>query len=220
MIIECCISTIEGALAAKKWKADRVELCSELHKDGLTPDQSLIKSCSELFNGETHVMIRPHNNGFNYSKYDIKTMIEQIKIAKKANAFGVVFGVLNEEKKIDIKTNQLLLNEAKKLNLSCTFHRAFDYCSEPMKSLEDIIAMKFDWLLTSGQQKTAFEGIKMINEILKISNGRIKVLAGSGVDSINAKLLSKTGVNALHFTIDKTGKVDENKIHSIRRAIQ
>ena len=36
MKVEFCISTFEGALAAEKWKADRIELCSDLDKDGLS----------------------------------------------------------------------------------------------------------------------------------------------------------------------------------------
>ena len=159
MIIECCISTIEGAKAAQKWKANRVELCSDLHKDGLTPSESKIRSCTKAFKGETHVMIRPHNNGFVYSKNEIKLMINQIKIAKKLNAKGVVFGALNKLNKIDIKVNKLLVREAKDLKLKCTFHRAFDYCQEPIKSLEEIISLDFDWLLTSGQKNTAIEGV-------------------------------------------------------------
>tara|TARA_B100001769_G_C21888669_1_gene480229 strand:- start:111 stop:773 length:663 start_codon:yes stop_codon:yes gene_type:complete len=220
MKVEFCISTFEGALAAEKWKADRIELCSDLEKDGLTPTLSLIKSCTEIFNGETHVMIRPHNNGFIYTEQEVEQMINQIKMAKKANAFGVVFGILNQQNKIDITANQILIKEAKKLNLKCTFHRAFDFCKEPIKSLEEIITLQFDWLLTSGQQNTAIEGIDFIKKMIKISNQRINILAGSGVDATNAKSLSKTGVNALHFTVDKTGKVDEHKIDSIKRIIQ
>ena len=220
MKIEFCISTLEGALAAEKWKADRVELCSELDKDGLTPSFSLIKSCTEKFSGETHVMIRPHNNGFIYTNQEINGMIQQIKLAKKANAFGVVFGVLNGKNRINIEANQKLIKEAKKLSLTCTFHRAFDFCRAPIKSLEEIIALKFDWLLTSGQQQTAIEGINQIEKVISSSKGRIQVLAGSGVNATNAKSLSKTGINALHFTVDKTGKVDQKKIASIKEVIQ
>ena len=220
MIIECCISTVEGAKAAQKWKANRVELCSDLHKDGLTPSESKIRSCTKAFKGETHVMIRPHNNGFLYNENEIKLMINQIKIAKKLNAKGVVFGALNKLNKIDIEVNKLLVRQAKDLKLKCTFHRAFDYCQEPIKSLEEIISLDFDWLLTSGQKNTAIEGVIFIKEIIKISNHRINILAGSGVNASNAKKLSEIGVNGLHFTIDKTGSVNENKIIDIKKAIQ
>lgn len=220
MKIEFCISTLEGALAAEKWKANRVELCSNLEEDGLTPSFSLIKSCIENFSGETHVMIRPHNNGFTYSNQEIIGMIQQIKLAKKANAFGVVFGILDENNSINIEANQRLIREAKKLSLVCTFHRAYDFCKDPFKSLEEIITLEFDWLLTSGQRQTAIDGIKQIEKIIIASKGRIQVLAGSGVNATNAKSLSKTGINALHFTVDKTGKVDENKIVSIKEVIQ
>ena len=59
MTVEFCIESIEGAKAAQKWNADRIEICSELAKDGLSPNQDLIKGCIENFKGDSHVMIRP-----------------------------------------------------------------------------------------------------------------------------------------------------------------
>ena len=74
--------------------------------------------------------------------------------------------------------------------------------------------------MTSGQKNTAIEGVNFIKEIIKISNQRINILAGSGVNASNAKKLSEIGVNGLHFTIDKSGSVNENKIMDIKKAIQ
>ena len=43
--------------------------------------------------------------------------------------------------------------------MSVTFHRAFDRCREPEKALEQLIALGFERVLTSGQQPTAEKGI-------------------------------------------------------------
>ena len=41
MILEACISTIDGLKAAQKFSLDRVEICKDLHLEGLTPSQEL-----------------------------------------------------------------------------------------------------------------------------------------------------------------------------------
>ena len=37
MILEACISTIKGLKAAQKFSLERVEICKDLHLEGLTP---------------------------------------------------------------------------------------------------------------------------------------------------------------------------------------
>lgn len=55
-------------------------------------------------------------------------------------------------------------------------------------------------ILTSGGRNTAPEGIKNIHSLVKASAGRIAVMAGSGVNASNVKLLADTGVDAIHFS--------------------
>ena len=67
MILEACISTIDGLKAAQKFSLDRVEICKDLHLEGLTPSQEFQSIAHSLYNGVKYVMIRPHNNGFQYN---------------------------------------------------------------------------------------------------------------------------------------------------------
>ena len=46
MIIEVCAETYEYALKAEKAGADRIELCKDLHLDGLTPNYESAKRLS------------------------------------------------------------------------------------------------------------------------------------------------------------------------------
>ena len=55
-------------------------------------------------------------------------------------------------------------------------------------------------VLTSGGRNTAPEGIENIHSLVKASAGRIDVMAGSGVNASNVKLLADTGVDAIHFS--------------------
>jgi copper homeostasis protein CutC len=54
--------------------------------------------------------------------------------------------------------------------------------------------------LTSGLAKTAETGIKTISKLIAKADGRIEIMAGSGIGVHNAMQIAKTGVDALHFT--------------------
>ena len=221
MIVEFCIESIEGAKAAQNWNADRIEICSELAKDGLSPNQDLIKGCIENFKGDSHVMIRPKAGSFCYSKEEIIQMKKEITAAFHLKAKGVVFGVLNSFKQVDKPANTLLFNHAKILGLECTFHRAFDQLADPFNSIEEIIEIGFHTILTSGQKENAIEGISTIEKLVKISDGRIEIMAGSGVNHTNLIALKNTGVHAAHFSVhNKTDHtINNDKIEKIMRLI-
>lgn len=214
MILEACISTIEGLKAAQKYKLDRVEICKDLHLEGLTPSQELQNLAHSLYNGTRYVMIRPHNNGFQYSQIEIKKMKKSIETANKKGAHGVVFGVLNNHK-IDFKKNEELINIAKDLNLKCSFHKAFDQCQNIEKSLIELSEIGFDWVLTSGGEKNAELGLNNLRGLAYTKNKKIKILAGGGISEKNCTKFLDIGLDGIHFSIDKNKKIDENKISSI-----
>jgi len=226
MNIEFCIDSVDGAIAAKKFGADRVELCSALGVGGLTPSFGLINQCAQQ-GVEVHVMIRHVEGGFNYSKEDILIMLKDIRMTKDAGGAGVVFGCLTPQNELDFESNVDLIETAKSLGLTVTFHRAFDFVKNPTQALESLINMGVDRILTSGQHDRAINGIDNIKALVKQANGAIEIMAGSGVNNTNAIELSATGIDALHFTIHKSNSatealgmgvrtvIDEQKITSI-----
>ena len=221
MKIEFCIESIDGAKAAEKWNADRVEICSELSKDGLSPGEELIKLCLSNFNGESHIMIRPKAGSFCYTKEEIIQMKKEITAAFHLNAHGVVFGILNSKGEIDIPSNKLLCNHAEILGLKSTFHRAFDQLLDPLKSLEKLIEIGFNTLLTSGQKEKAIEGISIIEELVNLSKNRIEIMAGSGIDHTNLLTIKNTGVHVAHFSVHNKSDhtINNDKIEKIMRLI-
>ena len=216
MIIEVCIESIDGLKAAKKFNLDRIEICSDLNNDGLTPEINFQKNAEKYFLNDRFIMIRPHFKSFHYSNYDVQVMKESIIIASKFNPKGVVFGALNDTNEIDIKINEQLINCAKDLNLKCTFHRAFDICCDPIKSFNIIKSMGFDWVLTSGQQNSAEKGIQILKKLAKLKSDKIKILAGGGISVQNCKKFKSIGIDGIHFSIDKHQKIEEEKIKQIK----
>ena len=203
MIFELCTDSVEGAIAADKFGAQRIELCSALSVGGLTPSFGLIQQCAIKSNVEVHVMIRHKEGGFNYDLDDVELMKNDIKAAKEAGAHGVVFGILTENNEIS-KLNKGLVDLSRSLKLEVTFHRAFDFVPDCERAIIQIIDMGFDRLLTSGLQPTALQGLQLIKKIQADHGSEIQIMAGSGVNASNAVKIAASGISNLHFTARKS----------------
>ena len=196
--IEVCAFSLESCLAAEKGDANRIELCGSMYEGGTTPSAGLIQVVKQRVNIEIHAMIRPRGGDFCYSDDEISVMQADIRIAKELGCEGVVLGILLPDGQVNIAQTKALVTLAKPMKV--TFHRAIDMTPNYLKALEDIIETGCDRILTSGQKNTAIEGIENIINLLKQANGRIEIMAGSGVNANNAQTLIHTGVNALHLT--------------------
>lgn len=210
-IVEICCADVEAINAAKAGGAKRIELCSGIEEGGLTPSFALISYAINSQIPEVNVLLRPRPGDFVYSEDELKMLEEEIVAASMAGADGFAFGVLTPEGDVDVKACRKLvaiacLNAAvdNKPRPRLTFNRAFDVCRDPMKALKDIIDLTFDTLLTSGQQPTASDGIPMLRKLVETAEGRIKIIAGSGVNPDNAaRIITETGVNGVHSTARK-----------------
>lgn len=197
--IEICTNSVASCVEAQKGGAYRVELCAGIPEGGTTPSYGEIVVARKLLNIKLNVIIRPRGGDFLYSDVEHQTMLQDIEIAKKLGVDGVVFGCLTAEGEIDMERNKELIEAAKGMNV--TFHRAFDMCKDPFKSLEKIISLGFDTLLTSGQQPTAIEGVSLLKKLVDVANNRIVIMPGSGVNEDNiAAIAEQTGASEFHFS--------------------
>ena len=122
-------------------------------------------------------------------------MLHDIKVARQLGADGVVFGCLTAEGYVDVPLMQKLMNAVGEM--SVTFHRAFDMCSNPKEALEQIIGLGIDRVLTSGQEATAEKGIPLLKELVEQADGRIIIMPGCGVNAGNIrKIAEETGTKA------------------------
>ena len=199
--LKACIETLAEAKLAAKHGLNRVELCAALDLGGLTPTEALISACAEVV--EVHAMVRPRAGDFVYTEEEIELMLCEVRNAKKAGASGVVFGCLTPANEIDFALTQRLVLAAQSVGLKTTFHRAFDFVLDPENTLEKLIELGIDRVLTSGGKSTAIAGLSQITSLIETSKGRIQIMAGSGVNATNAKALKTTRVDALHFSIRK-----------------
>ena len=183
MIIEVCAESYEYALKAEKAGADRIELCKDLHLDGLTPDYETSKRTIDSLNIPVFILIRPREGDFIYSDEEFELMKQDIIKFKEMGCKGIVSAVLNNDKSIDVKRTKDLIELSRPLEF--TFHRAFDVVSDPLKEIEKLIKMGVDRVLTSGQKEKAMDGLDLLKQLKNISKNRIKILPGSGINKSN-----------------------------------
>ena len=109
----------------------------------------------------------------------------------------MVLGILNKNKSIDILRTLELVAIASPLEV--TFHRAFDDCINPLKSVEQIISCGCKRILTSGQKPSAIEGKVLIAELVSITGNRIVIMPGGGVRAnILKELIHSTNAAEFH----------------------
>ena len=183
MIIEVCAESYEYALKAEKAGADRIELCKDLHLDGLTPDYESAKKTIDSLNIPVFILIRPREGNFIYSHKEFELMKSDIIKFKEIGCKGIVSGVLNNDNSIDIKKTKELVELSRPLEF--TFHRAFDKVNNPLNEIENLIELGIDRVLTSGQKEKAIDGLVLLKQLNSISNNRIKIMPGSGINKSN-----------------------------------
>ena len=170
MTTELCAYTCDACDIARRTGVTRIELCAAPFEGGTTPSAGLIRYARSLPGLRLSVMIRPRGGDFCYTDAETALMAEEIRFARACGADGVVLGVLTPDGEVDETRTAQLVREAE--GMEVTFHRAFDMTRDPRQALEAVIR----------------------------TGCRREIMAGSGVNPSNARLLAATGVDALHFS--------------------
>jgi copper homeostasis protein len=216
MLLEICANSYQSAKNAQDAGAHRIELCSELSVGGITPSYGLIKQVIDTLSIAVFVLIRPRSGNFTYSEEEFDIMKHDIQLCKNLGCAGIVSGVLNKDNTIDIERTQELIELSKPLDF--TFHRAFDCVENPQESLEQLINLGVERVLTSGLETSAEKGLELLKQLKEHVNGRITILPGSGINLQNAKLFKDAGFLEIHLSASKV--VKNNSKSSIFDEIQ
>lgn len=199
LIVEVCVDSVEGAIAAQDGGAVRVELCDNLIEGGTTPSAGTIALARQHVHIGINVIIRPRGGDFWYSDIEYEVMCYDVAEAKRLGTDGVVIGMLTPDGDVDVERVRGLIELARPL--SVTFHRAFDVCRDPFAALETLINLGVDRVLTSGQEKTVLEGVDLIAELVRRAGDRIIVMPGGGLNERNVdKIVAQTGVKEIHVS--------------------
>lgn len=202
--LEVCANSTQSAIEGQKGGATRVELCANLLEGGTTPSLSQIEKSIEYLDIQLNILIRPRSGDFLYSDLEFEIMKQDIHRCGQAKCDGVVFGILNSDGTIDTKRNKILVTIAHQYGMSVTFHRAFDRCANLSKSLESVIQLGCDRILTSGGAATAPKGKESLKALINQADGRIIIMPGGGITEENiAELVQQTGLKEFHGSFSK-----------------
>jgi copper homeostasis protein len=196
VLLEVCIDSEAGLRAAVDGKAGRLEVCSRLDLDGLTPSAELLAAALAT-RVPCVAMIRPHAGEHVYDADELERMAQAVSRAKEIGANGFAIGVLDRGGEVDRDAVRALVERASPLPI--TFHRAFDAAHDRSAALDALIALGVKRVLTSGGARTALEGKAVLRELVRRARGRITIIAAGGVRAQNAaEIVAASGVTEIH----------------------
>lgn len=198
LLCEVCVERLDDALRAERLGAQRIELCSALDEDGLTPARELARSCVRRLAIPVMVMIRPRGGDFVYTARELAVMADDIAFFKTLGVAGVVLGVLGADRRVDVEATRYLAELAAPLEV--TFHKAIDATPdlpEALRTLREIAAISR--VLTSGGSETAWQGRDVLRAMNAQAGPRVAIIAAGKVTAANRQRIADyTGVHEVH----------------------
>ena len=85
--------------------------------------------------------------------------------------------------------------------LAFTFHRAFDLTPNLLIALDKLIDLGIDRVLTSGQKKSAVEGLNELRLLNEKADNKIIILPGGGVSVENSIQFKNAGFKEIHASL-------------------
>lgn len=192
---EACVEGVAQAMAAESQGADRIELCSDLHLDGLSPDEATIAEVRKQISIPIRVMIRPRAGDFCYDRQEIMKMKEIIRYCKSQKVEGVVLGALLENGEINIEVTNELIQEARPLKT--VFHRAIELTPDLEASVKSVFdETEVDAILTSGGPGKASDHYTLLKQLITVAGEKELVVCGkitdANLEETNDRLHSKS----------------------------
>ena len=204
ILVEAAVDSAAAALAAVEAGAERIELCADLGAGGLTPPAELLAELRPKLGVPILPMVRSRGGDFEYDAGEMDTMLAQLGELRALGADGFVFGALRADAAIDTVSTLRVIEAAD--GLPVVFHRAFDRTPDLSASLQSLIALGVERVLTSGGAERAILGVDRLASLMRESRGRIGVLPGGGIDGGNVhEIAARTGVTEVHARCERDG---------------
>lgn len=219
--LEIACFDLESVIIADAAGANRIEICDNLAEGGTTPSWEMVLEAKDRIKTDLFVMIRPRGGDFCYNEDEFEQMKNDIVMFKRLGVQGYVFGILTKDHEVDIERNKDLIAFAHPF--PCTFHRAFDRTKDVSQSLETIISLGFQTILTSGAAENVLDGMNTLKVLVNKANGRIAIMPGGGLRSSNIALIKKkTAAHYFHSSaiVDASLQADHQEIQLLKKELK
>ncbi|MGE0480599.1 MAG: copper homeostasis protein CutC [Phycisphaerae bacterium] len=224
--LEIAVDSLADARAAERAGADRLELCGALELGGVTPTIGLLRRVTHTVAIPVVAMLRVRGGNFNYDNAELETMLADLDALAGECVAGVVFGALDAPGNVDVRCCTAVAERwrAARPTGQLVFHRAFDRVRDPFAALEQVIALGFTRVLTSGQAASAAEpvGVERLARLIERAGNRIEILPGGGIRPENvAALVRATGCTQVHSACRTPGenRIDERAVAQLRATL-
>lgn len=230
IVVEIAVQDLAGLEVAALGGADRVELCVDLARGGVTPPPELVQQCASRAAAlvaardakphfDVHVLIRSRAGEgdflgrpaeFVYSAEEIELMTRQAEETVLAGAAGVVLGALSEDGSLDVPAIEAVRDGALRAGQSAvrgvtlTCHRAVDALAgteERAAAVRTLLGLGFHRVLSSGGAARALDGADDLAAMIDAAEGFLDVCAGGGVRPADiADLARRSGIADVHLS--------------------
>jgi copper homeostasis protein len=196
-ILEVCAFTIQTCIIAERAGAARVELCDNPIEGGTTPSYGTIKQVREKIGIDLFPIIRPRSGNYYYNADEYAIIKHDIQICRELGCNGISIGTQTIGAEIDTEWMKRIVEWAGPMSVTC--NRAFDGVPDAFRSLEELIACGCQRVLTSGQKSAAPDAGELLGKLVTQAAGRISIMPGAGVKSINLqKLIEESNATEFH----------------------
>lgn len=230
LAVEIAVQDVAGLEVAAAAGADRVELCVDLDRGGVTPPPELVEVCARRAAEQVaardakphfgvHVLIRNtagtgdflgRPEEFVYSSDDIEVMARQAHDTVLAGASGVVLGALTADGELDTPALEEIRDAALRAaqqsirGITLTCHRAVDAMSsreDRVAAVETLLGLGFHRVLSSGGENRAVDGAEDLRAMVAAADDLIEVCAGGGVRPVDIRdLAARSLVPSVHLS--------------------
>ncbi|MEV6599599.1 copper homeostasis protein CutC [Actinoplanes sp. NPDC051346] len=190
-VLEVIALTAADAVAAREGGADRVELVTDIARQGLTPAVDTFAEVRDAGGLPVRTMLRAQDG---YASGDTAGLVRAAAALRDAGADEFVLGFLDAGGAVDRAAVEAVLAVID--GCRWTFHRAFDHAADraaAWRALEGLPGL--DFVLTAGGPGGVSAGL----DTLRAEAGRTpRVLAGGGLRAHHLAPLLAAGVDAFH----------------------
>lgn len=203
-LLECCVDSVESALAAAEGGADRLELCAGLIIGGISPGLALLEQVRMCCDLPVRVLLRPRFGDFLYTEYEFRILQREVALFREAGADGIVIGCLRGDGSLHMEQLEKLVAAAGSMKV--TLHRAFDVCADPMQAYGQARELGIDTILTSGQESSCLAGMPLLKQLSRLEKETCgpRIMAGAGVTpAVIREFLTETEISCYHLSAKK-----------------